>query len=405
MWNENKTSEILISFLVLLLACGFMNQASNILVVVFIILVMEDRGKLYLNYGTRSFYLLTLFAISYFFFMQFHDMRGIIAIGCPLAYYIGVRADSSLDNAKKIILLLAFGMAAHVLLNIVYEYSMFGSAFLANSRHYDIWGQALSTATGIMTNATLFVGLTYYWIFLEKRFWLKWFGIAVLATLTVYDLALGGRTYLFLMVISIVLGMLLNVILSGMSRQMVRTIGKILFIGFIALIIFCLIYLKNQETINSFFEDSYFYHRFFRNQADQKMFETPRTERIGIYISTLSKYFWGGDHAFVAAGGRSHTLWLDTFDQAGVITFIFLVLYSIAGIIRGFKVISNPYIDMEFKVMVCTLLVAIFAQFCVEPVLIGAPTLLFSYCIIDGVLTNVAETGKELNGYESDIYI
>ena len=80
----------LIYILLFLFAINIFNQSSSILALVFIMVILLDRAKLYLIQNNKTFWVLVAFAISFVFFSAQNGINeGIAATGCPMAYYIG----------------------------------------------------------------------------------------------------------------------------------------------------------------------------------------------------------------------------------------------------------------------------------------------------------------------------
>lgn len=400
MWTKSKRMDKFLQILLFLFAIGFMLQGTNIILLFFLILILLDGGKLRFSNGMATFFLLTGFAASYILMMMLYGKRGLLVIGCPVAFYIGLRLkDKTEAGARKVILLLSFGMASHVLLNFAYELVRFGTATFTSARHYDVWSQGVSTATGIMVNGTMLAGLLFYFLYIENRTKIKMAGLISLLILTIYDFILGGRTYLVLLALSMVVGLLLNIMNYGFNSKSFKMIGKILLITGITALALWLFYTWNQQEIDQIFKNSYFYHRFFREGADQVLFDTPRTSRKVIFILNMLNFPFGGNHLASLVGGRAHELWLDTYDEVGILPYVLLIIYTMASVVRLLKVLRSKSFDNEFKVLVGTVEAIILAQFFVEPVLSGAPILLGSYCLIDGVLTGVLRQGPKGKQY------
>lgn len=391
MWCKEKGVDSFILALVFLYSMGFMLQATNILFLIFGILLFRDKGKLVLKKkAITSFWILCTFSILYVIIMLIHGERGIIVLGCPIAFYIGNRVKNcEINTVMNGTLLLSGGMASHVLLNFAYEISRYGMGILTNSRHIDIWSKTYSTATGVMVNASMAVGLLFYFLFLESRKTFKIIGLTILILITIYDIALGGRTYLFLLIIAFILSFVLRMILTQDFAGGVIFLLRLAVITAFVCGIIVIVFYAEGDKLSDFFENSYFYHRFFREGADQNMFETPRTERKIFFLKNMFQYLWGGNNLMNQCGGRSHELWLDTFDQAGILPYLLIVIYTFASIKRMLKVVFCSKFNCNYRVALGAVWFCMLAQFFMEPVLIGAPILVFSYCMIDGMICNL----------------
>lgn len=394
MWSQNQSVDKILTALVVLFAVGFMLQQSIFITAAFILLVVSDGFVLYAR-NDATFYLLVIFATLY---ILFNGRSGIIVLGMPMAYYLGRRVNvkEAETNFRKLYLLLAFSMAMHVVLNFLYEYSRFGSSIYTTGVHYDIWSGHISTATGIMINATLLASILYYLCFLEKRMIIRCIGIAMIIFLGIYNIMMGERSYFFLLVIAFVAGIVLNMLTSGLTTDIFKTISKIVFFIAIAYIIVLLIFRFYGDEINSFFDSSYFYHRFFSENSSSGMFESSRWERKARYFSMMFDYPLGGGNMREIIGGSSHELWLDVLDYGGIPSYILIVLYSLVSIRRAFMAFKNKRLETETRLMILVGMVAINAQFFVEPIIAGAPVLLMSYCMLDGSIQTLLERENQV---------
>ena len=390
MWIKAKNLDIVLQILLFIAVMGFMNQGINIMVLVCAAVIAVDRWKLHFSGGLNTFYLLCAFAVAYLGITALHDIRGLVAIGFPIAFYLGIRAGGDSEKqVKHMILLLGFGMACHVLLNFGYEIFRFGLSTLTNSRHYDIWSGKLSTATGIMVNGSILTALLFYFLYYEKQKKLKFAGLAVLLIMTAYDLALGGRTFLVLSVLSILVGLIMSVSMHGISRRALRRAARFLFATAVFVLLGLVVYLVYREEFHDFFESSYFYHRFFRSNAWEDIFKTERIETKLFYIAHMPDYLWGGGELNKAAGSYAHELWLDIYDQAGVIPYALIMVYTITSVVRAFKTVRKKELSDAFRIVVGAFYLILLAQFFVEPVMAGAPLLAYSYCIVDGMICSM----------------
>ena len=88
---EKNFASRLIYILLFLFSLNLFNQSSLLLAVVFMLVVVYDRGRLYIPENDSVFFFLLLFAVSYMVFASQNGFgAGISAIGCPMAYYIGL---------------------------------------------------------------------------------------------------------------------------------------------------------------------------------------------------------------------------------------------------------------------------------------------------------------------------
>ena len=102
--EKNFTSRMMY-ILLFLFSLNIFNQSSLILAAVFILVVIYDREKLHIPANDNVFFVLVIFAAAFFLFSGQNGLSaGISAIGCPMAYYIGLRVQNKqmeISQAEK----------------------------------------------------------------------------------------------------------------------------------------------------------------------------------------------------------------------------------------------------------------------------------------------------------------
>lgn len=129
----------MIYILLFLFSLNVFNQSSLILAAVFILVVIFDRGKLYIPANDNVFGVLVFFAAVFFVFSAQNGLNaGISAIGCPMAYYIGLRVQNeriALAQAEKqlksVTTLLVAGMTCHAVVNFCMSWFVSAESILA----------------------------------------------------------------------------------------------------------------------------------------------------------------------------------------------------------------------------------------------------------------------------------
>ena len=101
----------------------------------------------------------------------------------------------------------------------------------------------------------------------------------------------------------------------------------------------------------------------------------------------MLKYLWGGNQLHEIHGGYAHDLYLDTHDNAGIITLLAIVIYIVSSLRRAVKCITNKRLSRDIRVLVLCVYLVCNIMFWLEPIMRGMPWLLTSYCYIDGAVT------------------
>lgn len=400
MLSEKSVTSRIIYLLLFLFSLNVFNQSSLILVAMFAFVVLYDKGKLYIPPNDNVFFILMLFSITFFLFSLQSDLNaGISAIGCPMAYYIGMRVQSDQleiscaeDQLRFLTLLLVVGMTGHAIVNFIYELIRFGG-INSGGIHYDFFSLGAETsATGAATYLTLFAGVVFYLIIACDSA-LKWIlGVVCIAIAFAYDMILGGRTFFALIGASFVLSMLIFICGQKDPIKQIKAIGKIIFVVLILIIVAMVVYNRYGDTIAKMFQSTYLFHRIsYANQSQsQDLFSFFKSSDRGNvrnqYISLMFDYPWGGRKILEKIGLYAHELWLDIFDSAGIIPFIFMWIATLQITFGNIRYILNKEIPIRNRVLIVGITASVTIQFFFEPVLTGCRVLLFSYFLLCGLV-------------------
>lgn len=397
--EKNFTSRMMY-ILLFLFSLNIFNQSSLILAAVFILVVIFDRGKLYIPANDNVFVVLVFFAAVFFVFSAQNGLNaGIPAIGCPMAYYIGLRVQNeriALAQAEKqlksVTTLLVAGMTCHAVVNFLYELVRFGG-INSGGTHYDFFSLGAKTsATGAATYLTLFAGMIFYLI-MESNSVKKWIaGILLIVIAFAYDIILGGRTFFALVGVSFALSMIVYIWGQKDDIKKMKAIGKLILIALVLGAAAIAVYIKYQSTITKLFESTYLFHRIsYANIAQSQdllsFFKSSDRGKVrDQYVALMFDYPWGGRKVLSKVGFYAHELWLDVFDSAGIIPFVLIWIVTIQITFSNLKYILNKKVPIENRVLITGITATVTVQFFFEPVLTGCRALLFSYLLICGII-------------------
>lgn len=343
---------------------------------------------------------LFLFAVSYAFFVSITGSFGVSALKifvCPLVWLFGYNISFRQTSNKIITYMcaLAIGAAIHGIANFFYNISV--GVDMSLGRTYDFFSGSLSAATGQATYFTMLVAISFWMIFLQRNLWARLLGALLYITALLYDVQLGGRTFLVLSVLALPIGLLLYCFFVARGSQadrkkVFRTLLLVICIVSLAIIAFN----SNFLGIKDIYEDSYLYKRLeIYNATD--LDSDSRFFRKAQYFKLVPEYLFGGNHISVDEDlGYAHELWLDIYDDAGMITYILIVLYTGASLIRFIKAAKMKKTELLHKVCLLSFCSIMMLQFFVEPILQGAPMLLYSYIVVDGMLASYLRTSDTI---------
>lgn len=298
----------------------------------------------------------------------------------PLAFLLGYNYFDTIDK-KDIVtsyIVIAIGMAAHVILSIVLTMTHNGFKTGYVSVYTDIWSRTITTTTGLMSNYVLFLPLFVFALSKGGKYH-AFIPFSLLGV--VFGILTGNRSTLVLFIVATIVG----VLISLFNKQ--KRIAIIMIAMIAVLLLFVILaYQFNWFGIKSMYDNSYLAFRIsFTKANDASLIDSGRWDAKGMYISKMLDYPWGGGALREEVGIYAHDIWLDTWSSGGWIAFTALVVYLAGYVYRmiRFILIVN---DISIKILFASFSVVLFMQFFVEPVLNGAPWLFISATLFDGMI-------------------
>lgn len=364
---------------VFLAAVNVMNRYYYCIFIAFAFFLFQPGQKLRLNWSTLF---MLVFSLSLLVFDP-KARESITNMLRPftffLTYTMGIsilRRNTSFEEKQRqvvgVILLLAGGTLCHYFLNMVTNLE-------ATDRNtVDFWSDSVLSATGQACLACMAVGVIAATLFSSVRLKWKLLAGALCVLILGYNLVLAGRTLLVLLVILLVVAF----VHRGIERR--SRFWKTLLMGALVLTAVVLAYRADVLGARSAFEESNLYQRFFGKNTSQ-LLNSGRMIRKKMYLQYFWDYPLGGSNILRMTGEYSHDLYLDTYDQAGILALLSIAAYILASLGRLWKALRNPVIGFPLKQLLLCMYVAMNIQFWMEPILLGVPWLLASYCMMDGM--------------------
>mgnify|MGYP004661244039 CR=1 FL=1 len=389
---KNKKTEIGYPLLfIILVVCAVSNAflvGIHILTVVSIFYFLS-RNRITIQNKTVVLFLLAIFYTIFFLISNGFSLEPFKTFTFLLLWLVvyNLSKDKSIKQIFVFILLLGFGMAIHGIVNFIYN--TINGTEMIKGRSYDFWSQTYSSATGQAINFTLFISISFWVIFLQRNFFLKLLGIAIFIISLVYDVQLGGRTFLVLCIGSIALGVLVYIIVNGAVGGNIKKTLLLLLSVVIVILLFIVAFNQNWFGIRTLYENSYLAKRL-DNPNSTDLREDGRIEKKMYYLQHFFDNLWGGK-LMEEAVGSSHELWLDVYDTAGIIPYVLIIIFTFQSIKTVWRIVRERKIEVSYRVGLAVYIFVILAQFFVEPILTGSPMLFCSYLMIDAALTRFCD--------------
>ena len=367
-WSNSKYINMIINCLLFLVGINFLHYGQLLLPIICLILFIDNKLQFKVN-RPSIFVLLCLFGISFYAFSYQLGFYSVMGFTLPMAYYIGsnIRKPDE-TKVKNIILLLAFAMSSHLILNSIYEYIVHGKdGFFFSSSHFDIWlGQKVSS-TLIAIDIVLLVACLYYLLFHEKNLKTRYIGIVMFIISIFYLIVIGRRTPLLILIIVMFLSFFYETfIIKTIDNKHKKQFIAVSVCLLVLIVLFLLLYHFNAFRLQILLED-------FRIIQKLKL-GLLNDQRVTLLVDTiklLPKYLFGGQKISSELGVQVHHFWLDIYDYAGIVPTILILIYSFFFMMVFINILKDKNRSNSFKVLVLGLITCIFILFNVEPMMTG----------------------------------
>jgi len=375
----------MILFCMFLAALNLVNRYYYCIYIAAILFVLTPRRKVRIN---KSVFALLAFSVAMLLFnpdSQDTILDMIKPFTFPLCYIVGFglfqnREQEKIDVIQEekriasVIYVLSGGAMVHFLLNAMLNRES------EDRNVIDFWtnSQMSATAQAALACLGLAVAITFLFVKTEKR--KKYIAVATIFLILLYNLILAGRT-LFV----------LSAILCVVSLLYVRTVEKrkmhksIIVVAAAACLII-VAYNHNLFGIKGALEETNFYRRFFGGVVTEEIESNARMQHKLAYLKHALDYLWGGGNIRSLYGHSAHDLYLDTYDESGIIALCAIVVYIGFSLGRLVLCLKNNMISLETRLLVFCIYLVCNLYFWMEPIIRGIPWLLASYCFVDGAV-------------------
>ena len=383
----------IIFFVILLAAMNFMLQSTVFILFAFLLMLIRDK-KVFIDH-TAVF--LAIFVLSYIISYIISigiDSNIFVVLTILLSYMLGFSFSSSVtvSSLQKRITYISVGMASHSILNLVYNLSQQGLGVFRSGVTIDFWSKSISAATGQAMYYCYIIGLLGFLFFSFQNHKSRIILLIVYLLALVHCFLVGSRIFIFLSFVSLLVGVVFTLVYSKTRAKIIRILvilGIVFAVGFI-------LFRLNIFGIQDIYKKSYFYYRF--HTLDTGLIETTRLDRRLVYYQNLLRFPFGGCNIRRGLGvGYAHELWLDLFDEVGLIPYILLWIYTIISL-RDLRRFLRRCSNFSVSLLVTCTIVTLFVSFFGEPILSGRPMVFSMYCFIHGSISRyIKAPGQEQN--------
>ena len=371
MFCENKKIDVAIQIMIFCIAMNIFHLGQFLLPVICLLLWVNDKYKIKIK-NMKIFILLCAFSIFFFIFSFKLGFYSVMGFCLPMAYYIGGRLNKSADNIKKLIYLIALGMGAHVLLNMAYDFTIYGTDLFNHTSHYDIWLQDEAMPTAVATNYMIITGCVYYLLLKENNKKLKFGILGVYLVMMIYNITVGRRTPILMLGITLAVGVVFDFFVFDGNKKILKK-ALILFLMIVLLI--GIVWIIDLFGIRSTLYNMPFIMKFREYGLDTRRFDIMING-----IKMMPHYLWGGQYISGLMEIQIHDLWLDIYDYAGIVPFVLMIVFTVYEIVCFIKLLINKKISSDFKILLIGVYAACLVQAMLEPLMTGAS--IFLICMV-----------------------
>lgn len=391
--------------LLFLFALGFGNYERYILAVVLLIylyVVFRSGGRLSI-YKRSPVAPLALWGIMYFAFYALEGNDFITGlfyyfIGPVLFWLVGRDIASEKNENTNLYLVLAVcgGLLIHGILNI--STSISGGYFLYNAEYiHDYWSGRMVSRTIVGMYMTPFVCVSIPIVFLWDK------GVKTIVKILLFagtiaalglSIYVGNRSIIAISVLVLVFSVLYGM---RVSKNKVRT-----FIGIVFGIFLLIIVLSGSVIdIGGYIGNSYLSRRNSNLLQDG---------RWVVYSYVFHHFFdfifgWISSSGGVTSVGLdwAHNIWIDIYVYAGIIPAVAFIVFSIRIFKNSLKLVRNSKVSSSLRLTSIIVVIGIYLNWAVEPVLVANPYYFAICCFIFGVFEKQEQMARVASSEENRI--
>lgn len=285
-------------------------------------------------------------------------------------------------RANTLFALMAMGFLIHLLLNIYINWGL----VTTNRNTLDFWSKEIRAATGQAGLAC--VPLAYFTAELIKKKKLKEKVLAILAlaAMLYYNLTLGSRTMVAILLVQLVIVYVHSLLHRNRTKR--KRNGWISIV--VLVIVAWLLYQFNIWNIQELIDDSTLFRRL-SDSHEEGISTNSRWANKLEYLKYMPRYLFGGSHIHAHVGAYAHDVLLDTYDEVGLLGLVAVIALLWDGAGKLILLFHCKGLHSDTKITVLCIYCTILIVFAVEPILAGMPWLLMTYCFMNGIITGLVK--------------
>lgn len=355
----------------------------------FVLSLSRTSAYVFLLFWGITYYLMWLFEGNSVFTGIIYYIIGPIIIGKCLEKIISENNVKDIkSNFNNLLIMISLGFFIHGAIDTIY--SINNNIFIYNSELvYDVISGDKINRTIVGMYLTPIVCVAVPILFLGKKYIERVIRVLVITCAVIavlLSIYLGNRTLLIITTLEVFFCYLYGLRTNGKKMNFIL-------IPIVGVLLVSILWSVNFADVQNYFAESFLVSRINNNQLSNS--------RIDIYkqvATNLDDYIFGWISARGIDTGISlsyaHNLWIDCLIYAGMIPFIFLILYTVSILKSTFRLFNSIESALTQTITVCFVL-GLMLNWCVEPILYADPYYFATICGCFLCIDTVYYTVKE----------
>lgn len=383
---KNNPQNIILSIVLFLYSISFHSLIIGLAFFPLIMFIYLWRNKLQISLLSLFLIIFTILYAAFSYIYGFLSLFAAITfIFMPVSLYFTGEYVIKKEPRDKLtffyVYLVIFSFFVFGILSIgktVY-YDGFSNLLLSTRSVYTPWNDIRFNATNIGAYFTMSLSLLGFIVSFQDKgrmMGIKMLSILIFVLSIISVLLLGNRTGVIIASISFMAVYFVYVFYG--SKQNNKVTATIIIIITFLLIIYAI--QSNILGVGEKLLGSTLVIRL----SEGNLFEDIRFNAWQAAFSGLFEYPFGGKQAYIQLN-YAHNLWLDVGYTAGIVPFIFFLIFSFLAFKHFVKLIKSKETPIELKTLLTGVYVSLFINFFVEPILEGYFVHFTMFCFIVGI--------------------
>lgn len=399
MVKMNLKSYYINCFFLLLLAIGFLDKSSYLLLILFAsTIVLSPNKKIRLT--TELAVLFICFLIFYFLYTMYYENTFMLFsfsnffIGPIIGYLIGqLLVNGNEKHMKFVVLAICTMLLLHGAANLsrAADVKIWYDQFIP-----DIWtGEKVS---GTLNGAYFTGGIVLAGYGLTKK---GGFGKVVLLIsvfLIVWSsISTAERTIALNLALSIIVLLYAKAYFANEGRERFAELTKntLIIIGIFA--IAAVAFINNLFGVQTAFMKTTLGERLM-------MLDSFTQDGRSVARQAVLRELWNHPMGNLGNMFYAHNLFVDTGRLCGIIPMLLLILYMVLCMTRMLKFCNNNEYVLEVRLIVFIYYFSFFVNFMLEPILEGMPMIFIMFCIVNGAISSFVRDNMQSTRGNADEY-